>query len=337
MANVCTVVPTIVNAQARFRDAADRCLDFLDSRFDQHGRSRLDPARGGDHAKLPYVFNYGGRRRQAMRVLAHVARELTVSDGRYADESANGPAGTYIYHAGWLAWGSAALGRFDLAWLFARQLAAQQDQQLGGWWNSNEQGRVQRMLSMGGAFAGCAASGALAAAGAGARYLHRLLEGQPEPQHRFYYNLTEAGQVATAPTQDPTLGCYDFRGPVRPAHFAPVIAGLTWLGGQTGDESHLDMARRFADIMLRNPEAPASPFASKSGWAALLLHAVRPGDDLVAYAHGVGQAMLKRQRPDGSIDISDGPPLPADQFDSITISSTCDWTVTAIALGNGGG
>ena len=319
----------------QIQSAADRCLDFLASLFDERGHSRIDPSSGGHHFKLPYVLNYGGRRALAMRVLAHVANDLIQPDGQYKDTAANDSKGRYLYEGGWLAWGSESLGRFDWARKFAKQLAVQQDPQWGGWFSDNEQGRVQRVLLCSGAMAGCAAAGELEAAAHGARYFERLLDRQPEPDRRFYYNLGEDGEVVTAPTDDPTMGCYDFHDHVRPAHFAPVIAGLTWLGEHTGNETHFNTARRFADVLLSNPNASASPFASKSGWAALMLHRHRPSDDLVEYAQAIGQALIKRQQDDGRIDITDAPGLEGGQSDAISIATTCDWTVTAIALVNG--
>ena len=63
----------------------------------------------------------GGRRDLAHRVLEHIERNLLEADGSFRDPAANGPQSLYLYQAGWLAWGSAFLGRFDLARRFARR------------------------------------------------------------------------------------------------------------------------------------------------------------------------------------------------------------------------
>jgi hypothetical protein len=323
------------SGRADFRAAAERCLDYLAAAFEERGHHRQEPANPAVHYKLPYVFLYGGRRPLALRVLEHIERDLLAADGSFQDPAANGPASSYLYQSGWLAWGSEALGRFDLARRFARRARLEQDGRWGGFWNENAAGRVQWLLNSSSAGAGCAAAGKIAAAGECARFMRRLLDRQPEPDRGFHLNLDPDGEVITDAAGEPTLSFYDYAGPVRPALFATAIAGLVWLGRQTGDADHFDTARDYATVMLDARQARRSPFASKSGWAALQLHAHRPDEDLLKYAQAVGRTLLDRQLADGSIDLTDWPGLEGGAGAPATESSVCDWTLTAVALANG--
>jgi len=130
-----------------FRQAADRALDFLAAHVDADGRSRIDPNDPGLHFKLPYVFAYGDRRQLALRALDHIERNLLADDGSFKDDRFNGPTSAFLYQAGWLAWSSAALGRFDLARRIARRAIQEQDPELGGFWNETHQGREQAVES----------------------------------------------------------------------------------------------------------------------------------------------------------------------------------------------
>ena len=146
------------------RRAADRALDFLAAHVDANGRSRIDPSDPGLHFKLPYVFAYGDRRQLALQVLDHIEHNLLADDGSFRDDRFNGPASAFLYQAGWLAWSSVALGRFDLARRVARRAIREQDPHLGGFWNETDQGREQGVLNSSSAAAGCAAAGELEAA-----------------------------------------------------------------------------------------------------------------------------------------------------------------------------
>lgn len=322
--------------RAEFRAAAERALDFLSASFDDKGRHREMPEDPNVHFKLPYVFNYGGRRELALRVLEHIENDLINPDGSFRDPSQSGFTSMYVYSAGWLAWGSAALGRFDLARCFARCAMTYRDPQQGGFWNEFELGRVQWLLTSSSGVAGCAAAGELEAALQGTRYMAYLLGQQPDPDKGFYFNLGPDGLVVTAPAEDVTFSFYDYHDHMRPAMFATVIASLVWTGQQTADSAAFDLARRYADVMLSPRRDPAgSPFASKAGWAALLLHRHRPDADLWDFAKAVGRSFLERQTPDGSISLADWPGLGPQLPRARNESSTCDWVLSALALANG--
>jgi hypothetical protein len=117
--------------------------------------------------------------------------------------------------------------------------------------------------------------------------------------------------------------------------FATPLAGLVWTARQSGRAAYLDLARRYADVMLRHREPARMTFASKSGWAALELHAHRPDADLLAYATAVGCRMLELLLPSGAIDSSNFPGLEREVPPAIVLGNTWDWALTALALGNG--
>ncbi len=330
----------IVEAPTRddFRAAAEKCLDFLAAQFDEHGAHRTAPQDPSLHYKLVYVFAYGDRRELSLRVLEHMQRTHLAPDGTFRDPALNAPGSSFLYQSGWLAWGAAALGRFDLARRVARRAIEQQDPTWGGFWNEIDVGRVQWLLNSSSAGAGCAAAGEIEAAEHSARHLARLLDRQPEPEKGFHFSLGADGEVVTALGDEPTRNFFDLDSWARPAMFATAIAGLAWLARQTLDQTYTDLARRYCQVILthrRNPER--MQFASKTGWAMLQVHANSPDPALEAYAQGVGRRLLELQSDDGSIDLSGWPGMEAGAPPALTLPTTCDWTLTAIALANGAG
>ena len=320
-----------------FRQAADQALDFLAAHVDGDGRSRIDPNDPGLHFKLPYVFAYGDRRELALKVLDHIERNLLADDGSFQDDRFNGPASAFLYQAGWLAWSSAALGRFDLARRVARRAIQEQDPNLGGFWNETHQGREQGVLNSSSAAAGCAAAGELEAAELAAAFMARLLELQPEADRRFHFGLDAEGAVITDADAEMGRNYFDLDGPCRPAMFATAIAGLTWVGRQTDDARYFDMARAYANVILSHRGQPwDSPFASKTGWAALQLNVNQPDPALTDYAVSVGWRFLELQQPDGSVDLTVWPGMEGGAPLPLRLANLCDWSLTSLALANGG-
>ncbi len=319
-----------------YQAAAERALDFLAAYVDADGRSTEAPSDPALHFKLPYVFAYGGRCETALRVLRYIEHELLDADGAYRDDAFNGPASAFLYQAGWLAWSSAALGRFDLARRAASRAAREQDARLGGFWNDTDLGRVQWLLNSSSAAAGCAAAGELDTAERAAGYMQLLLERQPSPERGFYFSLDGEGKVVTDLGDEPGRNFFDFDAPCRPAMFATAIVGLVWLGRQTGAARHFDLARAYANVILSHRGQPArSHFASKTGWAVLQLAVHRPDAALTAYAAQVGERFLELQQSDGSIDLSGWPGLETGAPLPLRLANLCDWTLTAVALANG--
>ena len=118
--------------------------------------------------------------------------------------------------------------------------------------------------------------------------------------------------------------------------FATAIAGLTWLGRQTGDDRHFDLARTYANVILSHRGQPwTSPFASKTGWAVLQLNVNRPDPALTDYAEAVGQRFLQLQQSDGSVDLTVWPGMETGAPLPLRLSNLCDWSLTAIDLANG--
>ena len=326
----------LVDARTRaaLRDAADKAMDYLASNLDSEGRHQRAPNDAAPHYKLPYLFAYGGRRETALRVFQHLEKNLINADGTFRDPAANLPSSRYLYWASWMAWGATALGRFDVARQFMRKVTKVQDAKLGGLWQEMPFGRAFGVLDTSAVTSGCAAAGEVEAAVLGSKFLAHVLDAQQDPT-RLYYYAGGDGKAITVDTPDPTMMFYDTTGMVRPAMLATVLAGLVWTGRRTGDSTHFATARRYADIMLAAPEPVKNAFASKTGWAALQLYTHRPDADLLAFAQGLGQDMLRRQLPNGSVDLRDWPGLEGGPPPAATEWVTVDWTLTALALANG--
>lgn len=81
-------------------------------------------------------------------------------------------------------------------------------------------------------------------------------------------------------------------------------------------------------------EHTSAPFASKAGWAALLLHRHRPSNDLRGFAEATAQTMMRHQNDDGSISVADWPQLESHVSREVKEKATSDWVLTALAVAN---
>ncbi|MBM4435643.1 MAG: hypothetical protein FJ029_00110 [Actinobacteria bacterium] len=129
---------------------------------------------------------------------------------------------------------------------------------------------------------------------------------------------------------------YDLKSWAHPSMFATAIAGLTWTGRQTGDPRHLAQARRYADVMLAHHAPARMSFVSKTGWAVLQHQTHQPDAKVLSFAQGVCRRFLELQQSDGSIDVSSFPGLAGGVPATTTLATTYDWTLSALALANGG-
>ena len=319
-----------------FRQAADQALDFLAAHVDGDGRSRIDPNDPGLHFKLPYVFAYGDRRELALKVLDHIERNLLADDGSFQDDRFNGPASAFLYQAGWLAWSSAALGRFDLARRVARRAIQEQDPNLGGFWNETDQGREQGVLNSSSAAAGCAAAGELEAAELAAAFMARLLELQPEADRRFHFGLDAEGAVIT--DADAGNGPKLLRsGRTLPSgHVCHRHRGSD-LGGPS--DRRREVLRHGSGLCQRDPVAPGPAVGLAVRLQDRLGRPATQRQPARSRAHRLRRLrrwrFLELQQSDGSVDLTVWPGMEGGAPLPLRLANLCDWSLTALALANG--
>jgi hypothetical protein len=260
---------------------------------------------------MPAVFAYGGRRLIAHRTLAQFAKRF-MADGKFSvvDDPIANPWTAYI--GGWLAWGAGALGRFDVARAVVSAIAYQQDAKAGGFWHEHGGRRLFDTERTSAAAMGCVWAMDTPRAEAASRFLAMVLDAQKESQpparrpeanankpdaFTFYaysdWNgrpiVDRSDRNAYFATDDPHA---------RPALFATTVACLVWVARQTGRRDPLETAHDYMRIVLaHHHDAAALPLATKSGWAAMMLHAHAPAAQLRDFARRNADHILSGKSP----------------------------------------
>lgn len=323
-----------MTSQQKFRRGAERLLDYLADEYDASGASKSATDNVQYYYKMPTVFTVGNRRALAMRTLeAFTSRFLKLGRLTLVNDPIAEPWSAYL--AGWAAWGSGQLGRFDLARDIMAGVLDRQNATHGGFEHQTPHGRVQDTERSSAAAMGCIWSMNLPPAARVAAFLEHALEQQPEPGG-FYAYLDATGQVVRDKTDRNVYFAMDDKH-ARPALFAASVACLVWLARTTGDGRYVELAHRYMKLVLAHcRDAARLPLATKSGWCALLVAAHVRDEALTSFAERTGRAILDRQQADGSIDFSDVPDVPNPLDKVWSIGWGCDCALTLVALADGG-
>lgn len=314
-------------------DAAERLLGWLAARFDGGGVAREAPDNVQYYYKMPAVFARGGRWDLADRTLAQFTKRFLAA-GRLAldDDPVARPWSAYI--GGWLGWGAGMLGHFDVARTVSRATADRQDGATGGFWHEEGGTRVFDSERSSAATMGCVWAGETARGAEAGRFLADILARQAEAGVFYAYADARGRPIANRSDRNAYFAREDVH--ARPALFATTIACLVWLYRQTGDATHLATARAYMDIVLGFAgDAAALPLATKTGWAAMLLHQHSGDPALLDFARRNADAIVARQRPDGSIDFDQvvDVPKPVDTVWLVGWGADCALTLRAVADG----
>jgi hypothetical protein len=329
---------------ADYRQSAARLLDWLASDYDDEGSSRSDSGNVQLYYKMPAVFAYGGRRTLAHRTLSQFASRF-MADGVFslvADPIAR-PWAAYI--GGWLAWGAGAVGRFDVARAVVAAIGHQQAA-AGGFWHEEGGQRVFDTERTSAAAMGCAWAMDTARAEAASRFLAIVLAGQngqngsqppaSAPEAFTFYAYSDSDGRAIINRGDRNLYFAADDPHARPALFATTIASLVWVARQTGRREPLETARDYMRVVLaHHHDAAALPLATKTGWAAMMLHAHTPEAPLRDFARRNADHILARQLANGSIGFDEviDVPKPVDRV--WLVGWGCDCVLTLLAAADG--
>lgn len=286
-----------------YRDAAERLLEWLADRFDADGVARAAPGNVQYYYKMPAVFARGGRWALAYRTLAQFERRFLV-DGRLVldDDPVARPWSAYI--GGWLAWGAGLLGRFDVARAVVHASADRQDSATGGFWHEEGGVRVFDSERSSAATMGCLWAGDTGHAREAGRFLVDLLQRQDEARVFYAYADRQGRPIPNRADRNAYFALDDAH--ARPALFATTIACLVWLYRQTGEARHLEAATAYMRVVLDHAgDAAGLPLATKTGWAASMLYRHRPDPALLDFTQRNADAIVRRQKPNGSIGFDD--------------------------------
>lgn len=284
-----------------YRDAAERLLTWLADCFDADGVARLAPDNVQYYYKMPAVFARGGRWALAHRTLTQFERRF-LANGRLVldDDPVARPWSAYI--GGWLAWGAGLLGRFDVARAVVQANADRQDAATGGFWHEEGGVRVFDSERSSAATMGCLWAGDTNHAREAGRFLGDLLRRQDKARVFYAYADRQGRPIPNHADRNAYFALDDAH--ARPALFATTIACLVLLYRQTGETRHLEAAAAYMRVVLDHAgDVAALPLATKTGWAASMLHQHRPEPALLDFTRRNADAIVERQKSDGSISF----------------------------------
>lgn len=254
--------------------------------------------------KVPAALALNGELGAALRSLEWIARRLIGSDGALVVPEGQAPA--RAYDRGWLIWGAATCGRYDIAFRLAEELRAQQNGATGGFWDTPEaletrRGRHHAMT------AGMAGLGLLSVryvdeAQRAADFLVQLLQRQPKPEEGFHLAVHASDKGEQTLSADPAPSDYVDRRATRqrPARIGPVQILLIRLYRLLGTREYLEAAQAYTNVFLDGPEGIYDCVeAHKFLWALAELDEIAPDTRHRPAAERIVDYIVSRQQPSG--------------------------------------
>ena len=307
-----TIVDSEPNVDA-YRECVDRVRDWFTSILDPCGMIREEPD------LLPYYHSLGllaatNRAGEAHRMADWIKSEAFAPDGDFRTNGAKGaiiqPQMMWNYMNGWLTWGLARLGRFDMSEPAARYLETFQDDTSGGFLTAADPERgftpVPGAVDVGST---CAASlamiytGRWTAATRAAEFLMRVLDQQPQPREAFYTRFSTNGQAITEfPDEVATVSVIRFSQRTQAYWFLGFAARILALVHRaTNRRDLLQAALRYVDVFNQCHEDRWEYFANdKMGWAAAALYQITRDPEHRLLAGRIFNPIVERQDADGT-------------------------------------
>ena len=233
----------------------------------------------------PNLLAATGRAAEAHRLAAWLRREALTPDGDFRRDGAKGaiiqPSMQWIYINGWLTWGLARLGRFELSEPAATYLEAFQADATGGFLTAADPNRgfVPRLgaTDLGST---CAASLGMIYSGRWSRarraglFLLDALTRQPAPDDAFYCRFRPDGDAITAfPDEQGYVSVVRYDQPGQAYwYFGFAARVLCLLHRATGHPRFLDGARAYIERFERCADDRFEHWANdKVAWASAAL------------------------------------------------------------------
>lgn len=271
-----------------------------------------DPSEGlGSYYKAAWAFAGVGLVAAGARLVGWLRRHMLSPEGDIRGEFMRGPLDyVYSYPNAWVICGAQKLGHFDVAQRGVDFISTLQDEATGGFRTQLDRPESAQDV-MSACQSGNAAlyTGRLDVARNVARFLQAVWQAQPEPESALYYMWRPGSGLITETAPEKQRNIVIRADEEKQRYFQMGIAAafLTKLALATGDEAHLDLARKYLDLAFRCTDGMyQTAQVGKVGWGAALLFGATGDERIGGLASRVGAAMLDQQNGDGSWDNTGG-------------------------------
>ena len=280
---------------------------------------------------------------EAQRVINWLKTEALSADGDFRREGGKGafikPAMQWNYMNGWLTWGAARLGRFDVSQPAALFIKRFQDESTGGFLTAADPADgfspVAGAVDMGSTCTVTLAmiySGDWDTAVRGGEFLLRALDLQPQPEECFYCRFQSAGEAITDfPEDQGYVSAVRFDQPKQAYwYFGFAARNLVLLHRATGRQDFLDAALRYIGLFERCHEDRWTHWANdKVAWASSALYQMTGREEHLARVGRIFNPLVDAQLPDGRWHYQDFFPDFDKQPPAITTELTLEFAYLA--------
>lgn len=270
-----------------YRHATRRVTDWLVSQLTPDGMIRDEPDLIA-YYHAPNLLAATGHAAEAYRLAGWLERHACCPDGDFRHDGAKGaiirPSMQWIYINGWLTWGLARLGRFDLSEPAAMYLEAFQSVPTGGFLTAADPGRgfipVSDGTDMGSTCAaalGLIYTGRWPSARQAGMFLLEALVRQPSPREAFYCRFGPDGiPITEFPDDQAYVSVVRFDRPGQAYwYFGFAARVLCLLHRATRHRAFLDGARAYIEQFERCAEDRFTHWANdKVAWASAVLYQI---------------------------------------------------------------
>ena len=268
-----------------YRNCTRRVVEWFAPRVAETGMIRDEPDLIA-YYHAPNLLAVTGHESAGHRMASWLKREALADEGDFRHDGKKGaiiqPSMQWNYINGWLTWGLARLGRFDVSEPAARYLLRFQDASTGGFLTAADAGSgfspISGAVDMGSTCAGALGmiySGRWEAALRAGVFLMRAIEAQPEPRDAFYGRFRSDGEALTDFRDDQAyVSVVRFAEPCQAYWYMGFAARiLVLLHRATGRTEFLTAALRYIDIFERCHDDRWEHWANdKVAWASAGLY-----------------------------------------------------------------
>jgi hypothetical protein len=321
-----------------YRAAVRRVVDWFVPQVTESGMIRDQPDLIA-YYHVPNLMAATGHLLEAHRTASWLKAEALCPDGDFRRDGGKGefikPAMQWNYINGWLTWGTARLGRFEVSEPAARFLEGFQDPSTGGFLTAADPDNgftpVGGAVDMGSTCAvtlGMIYSGRWPAAIRGGEFLIRALDLQPEPEDVFYCRFRSDGRAITEfPEDQGYVSDVRFSQPKQAYwYFGFAARLLALLHRATGRGDFLDAALRYVGVFDRCHEDRWTHWANdKVAWASSALYQITGGQEHRVRVGRIFNPLVDAQLPDGRFHYTDFFPDFDKQPPSITVELTLEF------------
>lgn len=300
-------------APEQFQEAAHRGVAWILAQQRGDG-SFSDPTDGiGGYYKLPYALSLTGHTRQAMALCRWIARHHFTPEGDFGPDAAGAAGARHerwpTYRQAWLVLGLHRLGRWDLSlagagYLLRHQLPG------GGFYATEGEARLVEPVCTSWSGLAVLATGHVGAATRAGDALVRMVESQPDPG-RFYFRMTEGGELVTEVPQGEELFHYVDAGRPQQVYYNPGIAliFLADLYRATGSAPYLAACHQLLDFAGRCAgDVYRFPPSGKLGFGCALLYELTGREEARQGASALGDYLVETQTEEGTWKLPDAGP-----------------------------